>query len=215
MKSCGCIRYYANYPCGHQLSRFEFCIKAKAKNLFKRGKPTPCSTHTSDEILPNLEENCGSVCLTRSFQCTRCGAAKQNGWRCSRCRFLRGPETEVWSTCTCSRHRCLEVALGKYGKALCTPCNTGPCAQRPGKKPRARTRRPPKQFWKCHKCSRKRCTPAKSMKCGSPGVDGCDHTLCGECQALFKCICKCGCSYNFVEGGPKICEWCVESCSNS
>ncbi|OTA96788.1 hypothetical protein M434DRAFT_361897 [Hypoxylon sp. CO27-5] len=212
MKSCGCVRYDATYPCGHQIFTYEFCNKAKAINLLKPGKPTLCLTYAVEEILPNLEESCGSTCLTRPFQCSSCGAAKQVGWRCSRCPFIRGPDTEVWSTCTCSKHNCYRLAVGKYGKALCTRCRLGACVRSARKRSRGMAMCTSNLYWRCHKCDRKRCTPANLMKCGSPGVDGCDHIRCGDCRAFFKCNCKCGCSYHFVEGGPRICEWCIESC---
>ncbi|KAI0839418.1 hypothetical protein F5Y06DRAFT_22103 [Hypoxylon sp. FL0890] len=213
MKTCSCVRYFAIYPCGHKLTTWEYCSKAKAKGLLKRGPPTPCLTHTSEEILPDLEDTCGSTCLTMPFQCTRCGAAKQVGWRCSRCQYLRGPQTQVWSTCTCPKHNCLELALGKRGEGLCKPCQSGVCVRAPGAKSQAKSIGTPVLHWKCHKCSRMRCTPANSMKCSSPGVEGCDHTRCGDCRALFRCSCKCGCLFNFVEGGPKPCDWCIKSCS--
>ncbi|KAI1407534.1 hypothetical protein F5Y13DRAFT_174630 [Hypoxylon sp. FL1857] len=213
MKTCACTQYFAIYPCGHKLTTWEYCGKAKAKGLLKLGPPIPCSTRTSVQISPDLEDTCGSTCLTMPFQCSHCGASKQLGWKCSRCKYLRNRYTLAWSTCTCRKHNCLELGLGTFGKALCEQCRTGACTQAPGTKPKRPHKDTPLLFWKCHKCSRKHCTPATSMKCGGPGLDGCGHARCGDCRALFECNCRCSCTFHFVEGGPNMCEWCAKSCS--
>ncbi|KAI1212027.1 uncharacterized protein F4807DRAFT_385746 [Annulohypoxylon truncatum] len=216
MKTCGCILYYAFYPCGHQSSEWIYCPIAKAKNLLRRGPPKACDSHTPIEIAPDLEDTCGSTCLTQPYQCTNCGSPKQVGWRCSRCQCKRTKNAPVWEPCVCPNpnHNCPRFALRKRGQALCTPCRSGACISTSPTGPQLKSKPMPVLHWKCHMCSKNNSTPANNMRCGSPrGTDGCGHTRCGKCRALFSCTCGCGCAYTFVEGGPGVCNWCIRTCS--
>ncbi|XXH02196.1 hypothetical protein Hte_008564 [Hypoxylon texense] len=220
MKPCGCMRYFAVYPCGHELEIWEYCGIAKAKNLLKRGPPTVCASYADRKVSPDLEDTCGSTCLTKPFLCRICGADKQVSWRCSRCHVLRNPETLIWDICSCPGHRCTELALGKSGAAVCNHCEAGLCSIRlPNEKFRPNytagtdTGPPvPVLSWKCHLCSGNNRTPANAMACTRSG--GCRHQRCGQCKPLFDCNCKCGCSNCFVEGGPMVCDWCVKTCQS-
>ncbi|KAI2470715.1 heterokaryon incompatibility protein-domain-containing protein [Annulohypoxylon bovei var. microspora] len=145
MKTCGCILYYAFYPCGHQSSKWIYCPKAKAKSFLKCGPQTACDTYTSIETAPDLEDTCGSTCLTQPYQCTRCGASKQVGWRCSRCNHLRSKDSPVWDPCNCPNpnHNCPHLALGKKGQAVCEHCRNGTCASVTGVKAQVRAKPTP------------------------------------------------------------------------
>ncbi|KAI6086494.1 hypothetical protein F4821DRAFT_238371 [Hypoxylon rubiginosum] len=215
---CGCIKYIAIYPCGHELATFECCTIAKAKSLLKRGPPTPCASYSTWKVSPDLQETCGSTCLTKPFQCRHCGADKQVSWRCSQCNILRDPDTPVWDLCACPRLRCSELVLGKPGAALCGTCETGACVVKSPADREREMRRPTGMMnsdnrtvsalsWKCHQCARLNRTPANAMVCE------CKHQRCGHCSALFGCNCKCGCDNTFVEGGPGVCDSCVKSSS--
>ncbi|KAI0894303.1 hypothetical protein F4806DRAFT_119039 [Annulohypoxylon nitens] len=213
MKSCGCTLFYAFYPCGHQSSEWAYCSKAKAKNLLKCGHPKACSSYRAVEVEPDLEDTCGSTCLTQPYQCTSCGSPKQVGWKCSRCQAKRTKDSPVWEPCNCPNpdHDCAHFALGKKGNnAVCKPCLTGACALG-APPPRHKT---PVLQWRCHRCSQDNSTPANNMKCGGPrGANGCGYTRCGKCRALFSCTCDCGCAFAFVEDGPQVCKWCLKSCA--
>ncbi|OTA98164.1 hypothetical protein M426DRAFT_120580 [Hypoxylon sp. CI-4A] len=212
---CGCVKYYALYPCGHERITWELCSKAKARRFLKPGPAVACKSYSTKTIPPDLEETCGSTCLTWPFQCEHCGFAKQVGWRCSRCNYLRGPDTPVWTLCSCKRHVCDHLAVGTQAKALCEACRKRTCApletpDKPGVAGRGKPRIPketPLLNWKCSRCSRKNRTLADAMLCV------CGHGRCGHCKALFRCNCKCGCGFQFLEGGPRVCDWCVKCCS--
>ncbi|KAI4866516.1 hypothetical protein F4820DRAFT_250418 [Hypoxylon rubiginosum] len=214
MKPCGCMRYFAVYPCGHELTTWEYCGVAKAKNLLKRGPPTACASYTDWQVSPDLEDTCGSTCLTKPFQCRHCGADKQVSWRCSRCNILRDPETFIWDLCRCRGHMCTGVGVGKPGAALCKRCAAGSCSVRSGDHYPSNAAMAERAMavlnWKCHNCSRLNRTPADAMVCG--GAGGCQHKRCGICSALFGCNCKCGCDNCFLEGGTMICDTCIINC---
>ncbi|KAI1765709.1 hypothetical protein GGR53DRAFT_489429 [Hypoxylon sp. FL1150] len=210
---CSCIKYVAVYPCGHKLAAFECCTIAKTKSLLKRGPPTPCASYSTWEVTPDLQDTCGSTCLTKPFQCRHCGADKQVSWRCSQCHILRDPETLVWDLCACPKQRCNELVLGKSGSALCNKCETGSCAKSADEREKRRPTEMMKSSrsvsalsWKCHHCTRLNRTPANAMVCE------CRHQRCGHCSALFGCNCKCGCGNNLVEGGTNACDRCVKTC---
>ncbi|KAI2615408.1 hypothetical protein GGR54DRAFT_650434 [Hypoxylon sp. NC1633] len=215
MKSCGCTKTLSKYPCGHIRSTWEYCMKAKARNLLKRTPPEPCDAYQTVTAPPDLENTCGFVCLTKPFLCSNCSAVKQVGWRCSRCHTLRDRHTLVWDVCACRKHKCGALAVGLSGVALCDPCKRNACEPPSERAPSVVTvERPPGDVvvpelsWRCHHCARPNRTPADAMRC----FQGCGHARCGQCRALFRCNCECGCLFRFVEGGEKPCDWCVESC---
>ncbi|KAI2770066.1 hypothetical protein F4815DRAFT_504952 [Daldinia loculata] len=205
-----CTESFAIYPCSHKRSTWEYCSKAKAKNILKRGPPIPCDGHKSTQIPPDLEESCGLMCLARPFQCSNCGASKQVGWICSRCKCMRDPDTKVFIECGCRKHNCLELTHGKLGSALCNTCQRecDPVSQADSYLQPRRTM--PILHWRCHKCFHMLSTPGTAMKCDGPR--GCGHRRCGHCSPLFQCSCKCGCTYHFVKGGVKPCDLCIKCC---
>ncbi|KAI1102451.1 hypothetical protein F4804DRAFT_353701 [Jackrogersella minutella] len=171
--SCGCVLYFAFYPCGHQASTWRYCTKAKVKNFFRRGSRKACKSYVPREVTPDLEDTCGSTCLAQPYQCTHCGSPKEIGWRCSRCQYFRTSETPVWDSCTCPKHDCYELGVGKKGETMCARCRGGACVPRTARSSRLRSRKIPILNWKCHACDRKQSTPANAMRCGGRlGVGG-------------------------------------------
>ncbi|KAI8960258.1 hypothetical protein F5Y11DRAFT_273484 [Daldinia sp. FL1419] len=207
-----CIEFFALYPCSHRRSTWEYCSKAKAKHIFKRGPTVPCHEYMAVQCAPDLEESCGLMCLARPFQCSNCGTSKQLGWACSRCGCIRDPNTKLFIECECRRHDCFEFALGKPGSgALCDNCQgCDPTSQADSYLQPRRTA--VLLHWRCHECHRMLSTPGNSMRCDKPL--GCGHRRCGYCSPLFQCNCKCGCTYHFVRGGVKPCNSCIHSCLN-
>ncbi|KAI1803938.1 hypothetical protein F4811DRAFT_522272 [Daldinia bambusicola] len=205
-----CTESFAIYPCSHKRSTWDYCGKAKTKAILKRGPPVPCDGRMSIQIPPDLEESCGLTCLSRTFQCSSCGVSNQIGWVCSRCKCVRNADTKVFIECECRMHNCFELTYGKPGEAFCDTCQKecDPAAQ---VEPSLRARRTgPKLHWQCHKCARKLSAPGTAMKCDGPR--GCGHRRCGHCHPLFRCGCKCGCTYHFVRGGTQPCYFCIKSC---
>lgn len=170
-----CIRYTSTYPCRHVKSRYELCNKAKASNLLhigiggKRADKTHCEdiTNTIKEEA-NLEETCGSTCLTKPYRCNSCGSAKQLGWRCNACHAVRDASVLTWSACACPKHSCPENVLGK---PFCDRCLAS-CIP-PGKM----------VTWKCHSCgsAERSYSSEKDTECAK-----CLHVRCGECK--FPCL---------------------------
>ncbi|KAI0376935.1 hypothetical protein F5Y04DRAFT_292277 [Hypomontagnella monticulosa] len=148
MKECGCINSYSIYPCGHEYNTWEYCAKAKARNLLSCGPPTCCPSRKRIMVPPNLEETCGSTCLTRPFQCGHCGAPKQLGWRCARCHYLRGMGTWLWDQCP----GCLELGPLDPKFGLCGKCKRGRGPS--GRSLPCLDKAKPALSWKCHKCAR-------------------------------------------------------------
>ncbi|KAI0441669.1 hypothetical protein F4803DRAFT_410355 [Xylaria telfairii] len=118
-----CICYESAYPCGHKKSRWELCNKAKASSLLRLGKPAPpCDRSAKKEEPANLDETCGSTCLTRPYKCNQCNSPrKQLAWRCTDCKGLRDNTVQVWSPCPCPSHPhpCGESMIGA---SLCKKC---------------------------------------------------------------------------------------------
>ncbi|KAI0192762.1 hypothetical protein F4808DRAFT_442679 [Astrocystis sublimbata] len=120
-----CVEYSSTYPCGHVKVRHEICGRAKAANMLRFGKPPPpCNNIVKSQEAPDLRENCGSTCLTRPYQCTRCGQQKNVSWFCSngKCKALRDNHCQVHYPCPCTRHPhggCRESVVGRL---FCKNC---------------------------------------------------------------------------------------------
>ncbi|KAH9897119.1 hypothetical protein F4778DRAFT_244974 [Xylariomycetidae sp. FL2044] len=203
-----CINIHSTYPCGHTKTRWELCQKAKVLNAVRVGQPnTPCGTiRGTKQEEPDLEDTCGSTCLTRPFQCSQCEHGKKEvGWRCSKCSSMRDSSCLLWDVCRCHNPKqhdscCGRMALGRGTEsAICDPCLQG-CVI--GVK---------RLSWKCHGCGWLNRTPGAAMVCGNEG--GCAHRRCGKCSALFNCTCECGCAFHFVEGGSRRCDRCLKTCA--
>ncbi|KAI5924601.1 hypothetical protein F4810DRAFT_131814 [Camillea tinctor] len=193
-----CIDFISTYPCGHIKSRSEYCMKAKASNLLRMGKPDAnCNETFIVNVEPDLEDGCGSTCLTKPYKCLRCESPKkQVRWRCSSCESLRDSNSFVWDSCQCpcnNRH-CREITLGK-SPSLCEKCvaNCVPSF--------------PMLSWKCHSCEAPNLSLASEMVCST-----CSHKRCGSCRALFNCSCRCRCPNRYVEGESKPCSKCEVTC---
>ncbi|KAI0449847.1 hypothetical protein F5B21DRAFT_29246 [Xylaria acuta] len=116
-----CIQYVSKYPCEHIKARWELCSKAKAANLLRLGKPgSPCDRSAKKDEPPNLQETCGSTCLTRPYRCNKCNSPrKQLAWHCTDCKAIRDNSVRTWGPCECPRHLCGESVIGT---SLCKRC---------------------------------------------------------------------------------------------
>ncbi|KAI1505950.1 hypothetical protein F5X99DRAFT_175960 [Biscogniauxia marginata] len=192
-----CVDRISTYPCGHTKVKLVYCRKAKAANLLRVRKPnTHCGYTSTKQVEPDLEDSCGSTCLTKPYECLKCKSSrKQVSWRCADCGSVRDNDSLLWDSCQCPMHDCTELALGKGG-SICRKCLRD-CV--PGT---------PVLCWKCHACESPNRTWASEMICTA-----CHHTRCGKCRALFSCSCGCRCRDRYVEGGSKACNKCVKTCS--
>ncbi|GAW23244.1 hypothetical protein ANO14919_127960 [Xylariales sp. No.14919] len=161
-----CIGYVSVYPCGHTKSRWELCNKVKAANLLRLGQHGgPCSGSTRQNVPPDLEDSCGSTCLTKPYQCNKCGSQKkQLAWRCVDCNALRDPSVLTWNPCQCPKHQCAETVVGA---SFCEKCLDA-CVPKG-----------PKLQWICHACGSVTRTYADEMECTE-----CLHVRCGKCKSL-------------------------------
>ncbi len=123
------------YPCGHSRSVREYCKKAKRNNIIRIGQPdTHCGTLGSRIAKPDLEESCGSACLTIPWQCSGCDPEmKQVGWRCKSCGRIRDNTCLLWNLCYCSRDHCSSLVLGN-GHEICKMCLNN-CVSEPRVRP--------------------------------------------------------------------------------
>ncbi|KAI0551825.1 hypothetical protein F4679DRAFT_538025 [Xylaria curta] len=116
-----CYQYNSTYPCGHTKTRWELCKPAKAANMLRR-KDRPCDKIVKKDESPNLEETCGSTCLSTPYKCNKCGSPKQLMWRCSNCKALRNNSVQVYRPCPCPSHLCGESVIDT---PLCKKCLDG------------------------------------------------------------------------------------------
>ncbi|KAI1827630.1 hypothetical protein F4861DRAFT_328542 [Xylaria intraflava] len=160
-----CIRYVSTYPCSHTRSRWELCSKAKAGNLLRLGKPGfHCEDSVRKNEAPDLQDSCGSTCLTRPYKCNNCDSEKkQLGWRCVDCNGMWNSSVLTWMPCQCPKHPCPETILGA---AFCVACLNA-CVPKG-----------PKIDWRCHGCKSFNQTYPSEMECKK-----CLHTRCGECNS--------------------------------
>ncbi|KAI0521736.1 hypothetical protein F5B22DRAFT_549260 [Xylaria bambusicola] len=161
-----CIQYVSRYPCGHIKSRWDICNKSKAVNILWPGKhELSCDKSVRMYENPDLQDSCGSTCLTKPYKCNKCGSSrKQLAWRCADCNTLRDSEVQVWEPCRCPKHRCAKAALGA---SFCNHCMEA-CVPRG-----------PVMKWLCHRCGSPARTHAGEMECQK-----CLHSRCGKCKSL-------------------------------
>ncbi|KAI1432514.1 hypothetical protein GGR50DRAFT_706560, partial [Xylaria sp. CBS 124048] len=149
-----CVEYVSTYPCSHTRSRWEYCGKAKTSSLLRLSKPgSPCEDSAVKNEPPNLQDSCGSTCLTRPYKCSQCGSPKkQLCWRCVDCGALRDRAVEMWKPCVCSRHVCSETVIGDI---FCESCSER--CEPSG----------PQLKWMCHTCGAINQTHAGDVECRS------------------------------------------------
>ncbi|KAI0391905.1 hypothetical protein F5Y17DRAFT_460404 [Xylariaceae sp. FL0594] len=126
-----CIRRISHYPCGHIKTSFDLCAKARATNLLlpssKNKANTPCDgKHQTIKLeVPDLQDTCGSACLTRPWKCSRCPSTRRNlGWTCSDCGGLRDKNVKTWCACACPAHRPIACPENVLGGGVCAGCRT-------------------------------------------------------------------------------------------
>ncbi|KAI1818655.1 hypothetical protein GGS20DRAFT_528128 [Poronia punctata] len=159
-----CIRHISTYPCGHTKSHYTICAKAKTTSMLRLGPKQCTDTLVTKREPPNLQETCGSTCLTKPYQCKTCGSEKELTWHCQKCGTLRANSVTVWNVCTCPKHICGEAVLGrpfcKSCREKCVPAG-------------------PMITWKCHACGKAVRSYPNERECGK-----CLHVRCRECTPL-------------------------------